>query len=202
MNRLRMRRNWTDTLLTLLFLPALGYRLLHLPWYSTALLVLALIYLLYGLLQPKGQEHRRAAWIANALAALALGALLRERSFTGWTVLLSLIPLFYGWGLRGGFRPQINIRSLAWSALVSLWMLYRLAPDALAWRYANLEFSVEADTDYKSWYRYGELLLESGNTEDAREALREARRRAIFQDDPLWQEKIEDKQELLPEAAD
>lgn len=174
----------------------LGYRLLHLPFYSFALMALAATLLLLGLLKKDWQLPKRYGFISAGMALVAAVLVLRAEPYHLVVALLSVLPVLVG--MRG--KPSFSVPFLLWAMNMGIWFILAVVPDHLSHRYANLEFSIERDTDYKSWHTYGEKLLGAGDTAAALEAFEEASKRAIFQGDTSWREAADSTQEVLGSA--
>lgn len=156
-------------LLPAAYLLGLVMKILHLPYHTLFLLVVLALWLVIGLRAPwRGVDRVYAladlatwSWLLHLLFVLKL---LPYRSIT-LIMAISLTVLAVALMARERLLDRGAARMLSGAVIAVL--LVMSVPTATRYHTTNLAFSVERDTDVRSWDKYSFLLLREGRSEEA-----------------------------------
>lgn len=159
-------------LLPIAFCIGLVLKLLHLPFHTIVLLAVLAVGLIWSLVQLLRGTDKAMGWTTLAVWAWAahLVAVLKLFPFRSATLglaialgILALVSL-----LRQRPIPAPPLRSLTGIFIVV--MLVMAAPPADRYHFTNLRFSLEQESDYRTWDKYSFFLAREGRTAEALQA--------------------------------
>ncbi|MEZ4739111.1 MAG: hypothetical protein R2818_07065 [Flavobacteriales bacterium] len=163
-------------ILSLAFALGLFFKLLHLPYHTVYLLTVVCAGLVISLFKLVRSEEKSAAVaiLASWTWCLYVVALLKLFSFRNSTLLFAFACSALAILLYRRLRFRLDRPLQVLSGVFVLSMLISSRPASERYYFTNLTFSLERDTDFRSWDKYSFLLMRDGDMQGALAAGRAA----------------------------